>query len=217
MKKLQIEDFEKVYKDRAPETQGPYLFFSVMVPLVERDGELCLLYEVRSEDLRTQPGQICFPGGRMEAGETPEQCAIRETCEELGLASEHIRVIAQLDYIHTYSNFTMYPFLGVIDYEICRQTMANEDEVKEIFFVPLSWFLENRPVVFDLEVVPKVPEDFPYETIDSTEEYKWRKGKTAIPVYRYENYAIWGLTASITQHLLEVVCSCLSGETPFVE
>ena len=217
MEKLRIEEIEKIYKDRIPEAQGPYLFFSVMVPLVERNGELFLLFEVRSEDLRVQPGQICFPGGRMEPGETPEQCAVRETCEELGLQPGHIRVIAQLDFIHTYSNFTMYPFLGVIEEEGCRNVSANEEEVKEIFFVPLSWFFQNEPAIFELDVVPRVPEDFPYEKIDSTKEYKWRKGTTAIPVYRYHQYAIWGLTASITRHLIETLCDCLPGKPLYVE
>ena len=166
----------------------------------------CICYmEVRSEDLKVQPGQICFPGGRIEEGETPEQCAVRETCEELNLTPDVIRVITQLDYLHTYSNFTMYPFLGVIDYETCRNTIASKDEVKEIFFVPLSWFLENKPLSFELEVLPKPPEDFPYEIIDSNKDYNWRKGTTMVPVYRYDKWSIWGLTANITSHLIEVI------------
>ena len=207
MRNLGLKDFEDAFTARTPKPMGPYQFYSVLVPLVERQGELCLLYEVRSEDLKVQPGQICFPGGRIEEGETPEQCAVRETCEELNLKPDVIRVIAQLDYLHTYSNFTMYPFLGVIDYEICRNTIASKDEVKEIFFVPLSWFLKNDPLSFELEVLPKPPEDFPYEIIDSNKDYNWRKGTTRVPVYRYDKWSIWGLTANITSHLIEVIKS----------
>lgn len=205
MKKFRIKDFEDVFTARTAKPQGLYRFYSVLVPLVERRGEICLLYEVRSEDLKMQPGQICFPGGRIEEGETPEQCAVRETCEELNLTPDVIRLIAPLDYLHTYSNFTMYPFLGVIDYETCRNTIASKDEVKEIFFVPLSWFLKNEPLTFELEVQPKAPEDFPYEQIDSDKDYNWRKGTTTIPVYRYKKWSIWGLTANITSHLIEVI------------
>ena len=53
--------------------------YAVLVPLVEHDGELSVLYEVRAATLRRQPGEVCFPGGRMEPGETPEVSALRET------------------------------------------------------------------------------------------------------------------------------------------
>ena len=59
--------------------------YSVLVPLVEREGGLSLLYEVRAGSLRRQPGEVCFPGGRLEGAESPEECALRETWEELGI------------------------------------------------------------------------------------------------------------------------------------
>ena len=57
---------------RAPGLMDSRRTYAVLVPLVERDGALHLLYEVRARMLRRQPGEVCFPGGRMEAGETPE-------------------------------------------------------------------------------------------------------------------------------------------------
>ncbi len=207
MKKLMIDDVEKIFKGWAPKPQGPYHFYSVLVPLIEKNDELVLLFEVRSEDLKVQPGQICFPGGRIEEGETREECAVRETCEELKLEPDAIRVISPLDYLHTYSNYTMYPFLGVLNQEACDALRPNEDEVKEIFFVPLAWFLENPPVSFEMDVLPHVPEDFPYEKINSTSDYKWRKGVTTIPVYRYQDRSIWGLTALIIKDLTEKLLS----------
>ena len=51
----------------------------MLVPLVERPEGLCLLYEVRADTLGRQPGEVCFPGGKMEGAESPESCALRET------------------------------------------------------------------------------------------------------------------------------------------
>ncbi len=199
---MQIKDFERVFKDFKPGPLGFYRYYSVLVPLVERKGELHLLYEVRAETLRTQPGQVSFPGGRIEEGETPEECAIREACEELCLKPENIRIISPLNYLHTYSNFTMYPFLGVIDFEACAKVRASEAEVKEIFFVPIKYLMENEPLVIDSEIYPKVPENFPYEKINKPNGYNWRKGYTQIPIYQYQGHAIWGMTALITQDLI---------------
>ena len=62
--------------------------YAVLVPLVERDGEVYVLYEVRAATMRRQPGEVCFPGGHIEGDESPENCAVRETWEELGIPAE---------------------------------------------------------------------------------------------------------------------------------
>lgn len=200
---MKIEDFERVFKDHKPKPIGLYRYYAVLVPLVERHGELHLLYEVRAESLKTQPGQVSFPGGRIEEGETPEECAIREACEELCLEPEDIKVISPLDYLHNYSNSTIYPFLGVIDFNACSKVTASEAEVQEIFFVPLKFLLENEPLVIDSEIHAKVPDNFPYEKINKPNGYNWLKGYSQIPIYQYEGYAIWGMTALITQDLMK--------------
>ena len=89
--------------------------YAVLVPLVERDGELYVLYEVRAAKMRRQPGEVCFPGGRIEGAETPEQCALRETQEELGIPSSAIQILGRLDFIAHRANFIMYPILGLVE------------------------------------------------------------------------------------------------------
>ncbi|WP_051280234.1 NUDIX hydrolase [Anaerovorax odorimutans] len=205
MKNFKIEDFEKTLKDRKPKVLGSYNYYSVLVPLVEKDNELNILYEVRSEQLKKQPGEVCFPGGKMEKGESPKECAIRETSEELNIFQKDIKVISKLDYIHTYSNFTMYSYLGVIDYEKIKNTNVNKDEVKEIFLVPVSFLAENEPIIYYFDVVPKIGSDFSYEMINSKEGYNWRKGKYTVPIYRYNKYVIWGLTGKITYNLMNIM------------
>ena len=77
-----LEHLRRRYADHVPGLLGARHSYAVLCPLVERPDGLHLLFEVRSAALHRQPGEVCFPGGRMEAGETPEQCALRETEEE---------------------------------------------------------------------------------------------------------------------------------------
>ena len=85
----------------------------MLVPLVERAGEPHLLFEVRADTMRRQPGEVCFPGGRVEAGETAEQCVLRETEEELAIPPAAVELIAPLDYLVHQGKFIMQPILGL--------------------------------------------------------------------------------------------------------
>lgn len=67
---------------------------AVLVPLIQKGGEYHVVFEVRAGSLKTQPGEICFPGGAVERDETPKQAAIREAMEELLISRRQIRVIA---------------------------------------------------------------------------------------------------------------------------
>ncbi len=205
MKQITIKDFEDTFLGREPKSLGVYQYYAVLVPLVEKDGELHILYEVRAESLKKQPGEVCFPGGRIENDEPAEECAVRETSEELNVKKSDVRVIAQMDFLHTYSNFTLYSLLGVIDYEVVSRAEVNPDEVKEIFLVPVSFFAENEPEMYYFDVLPNIGPDFPYEKINLKDGYNWRKGRSTVPIYRYGDRVIWGLTARITNHLMDLV------------
>lgn len=204
-KKLTIKDFEDTFQNREPQSLGTYQYYAVLVPLVEKDEELHILYEVRAENMKRQPGEVCFPGGRIENNESAEECAVRETSEELNIKQSDIRIIAQMDFLHTYSNFTLYSLLGAIDYDVIQGTTVNPDEVKETFLVPVSFFTENEPETYSFDVIPNIGPEFPYEKINLTSGYNWRKGKSTVPIYRYGDRVIWGLTARITNHLIDLV------------
>ena len=135
---MNITDFREKFKDHIPTLQGIRGEFAVLVPLVDGPEGLSLLYEVRSPDLRHHAAEVCFPGGRMEPGETPPECALRETQEELGIPCEQIQIIAALDVLHHRSSFVLHPFLALIDTNAAAQMTCSPAEVKDIFLVPLQ-------------------------------------------------------------------------------
>ena len=177
--------------------------YAVLVPLVERDGELYVLYEVRAAKMRRQPGEVCFPGGRIEEAETPEQCALRETQEELGIPSSAVQILGRLDFVAHRANFIMYPILGLVDASAVEHLRPNPAEVGETFLVPISYLRQNPPQEYCYTLTPTIPEDFPYEKVGIPRDYKWQRGGETVPVYPWESHPIWGLTGRITRHLMK--------------
>lgn len=96
---MTIQDFQDRLCGYRPTLQQARAEFAVLVPLIERPDGLHLLYEVRAQNLRHHAAEVCFPGGRMEPGETPVQCALRETWEELAIAPEDVTVLGELDFL----------------------------------------------------------------------------------------------------------------------
>ena len=176
--------------------------YAVLVPLVEQNGELSVLYEVRAATMRRQPGEVCFPGGRMEPGETPEVCALRETREELGISEADVEILGRLDFIAHRANFIMYPILAKLSPRALEEMNPNPDEVGETFLVPVSHLLTHPPHEYEYELIPTTPENFPYELIGIPRDYRWQRGGENVPVYPWQGHAIWGLTGRITRHLV---------------
>lgn len=202
---MNLNKIEQIFDNRKPRLMGRYSYYAVLLPLIETSSGLHVLFEVRSDNLKRQPGEVCFPGGRIEQTESREECVVRETMEELNLERDDISVIGPLDFINTYSDFTLYPFLGVINAKAVLNLNVNVDEVKETFLVPLHFFLETEPYVYHFDVVPDVKDDFPYEMINSQRGYNWRKGCSTVPIYHYEDRVIWGLTARIIHHFAQIL------------
>ena len=195
---MNINDVKKLMAESVPLPMDEDYRFSVLLPLIEIDGEINLIYEVRSKSIR-QPGEISFPGGKIEPGENPEYAAVRETCEELGIERENIEVITEMDYaVTSKSGSFVYTYLGNIkDIEI-NEIKYNRDEVAEIFQVPLSYFMENEPEKYFMNYYPKADNDFPYHMLNGGEKYNWESLKYPVYFYKYKDYIIWGLTAKIT-------------------
>ena len=201
---MDMEKLEVHLKQRTPGLMDATGRFAVLVPLVRREDGLCLLYEVRSPGI-AQPGEVCFPGGKMEPGESPEQCALRETWEELGIPEQAVRVLGHLDFLAHRSGLIMYPVLGLVENEAVEGLRASPEEVAETFLVPLEHLKSAQPLEYSYELKAQMPEDFPYEQLGITPDYNWRSGRERGAVYPWEGHAIWGLTGKITRHLIRLL------------
>lgn len=179
--------------------------YAVLVPLVEREDGWYLLYEVRARSMRRQPGEVCFPGGRMEGAESPEACALRETEEELSIPPSAVRILGRLDFIAHRANFIMYPILALVDAQAVEHMTLNPGEVDETFLVPVRHLLETEPLEYSYQLIPQPGEGFPYELIGIPRDYRWQPGGENVPVYPWEGHAIWGLTGRITRHLVALL------------
>jgi len=204
---MELQQIIEKVKGIKPRVLGRDRFasFGILIPLIKKDNEIHVVFEVRSLELRRQPGEICFPGGRIEKHDaSPKEAALRETAEELGIPEEWIENVYPLDFIaQSAEGRIIYPFVGTIkNFEKCS---PNPQEVKEVFTVPLNFLLNATPEEYEIQfhVVPE--ENFPYHLIPGGENYQWKTRKIKEYFYFYENYCIWGLTAFILRHFLSVI------------
>lgn len=201
---MNIKKIKEKLKNNIPKPIDEEISFSILVPIIEINNELNLIYEVRSKNIR-QPGEISFPGGKIEANELPMEAAIRETWEEIGILKENIDIITELDYASSKSGSFVYSFLGHIKNENYYKLDFNKDEVSELFFVPLSFFMKNEPEKYYINYHPEADDDFPHHMINNGENYNWENIKYPVYFYKYNDYIIWGLTAKITYSFINKI------------
>jgi coenzyme A diphosphatase NUDT7 len=181
-----------------------YRKYAVTIPIVEVDNKLCILFQVRAKHLRNQPGEISFPGGRIEKGETSYHAAIRETCEEIGLQMGDMESIGPTSILVTQHNRMIYPYVVFIkDY---KKIKVSPEEVDHVFYVPLEFLLNAEPLEKSVKIISQPEEDFfPYNNKEKAKEYKWDVGKNKIYFYKYNEYIIWGITAKILHNFLDML------------
>jgi 8-oxo-dGTP pyrophosphatase MutT (NUDIX family) len=178
--------------------------YAVLLPLIQSDNEIHILFEVRSQKMRRQPGEICFPGGRIDQEDKdPKSAALRETKEELGVKCSNISNVFPLDYLVSPFGMIVYPYVGFIDSTECIK--PNSEEVGETFLVPLSFFLTTSPRIHHVNVNVEPEENFPYELIVGGQNYNWRTRKHDEYFYIYDEKVIWGLTAKILYHFIQLM------------
>lgn len=171
---------------------------SVIIPLVKINNEVFILFEVRAKKLNSQPGDICFPGGRIDENETPKEAAEREMYEELGV--KNVSIINELDTVVRYDGIIIHPFLGSI--EDVNEIKINESEVDHVFYVPLEYLFAHEYLEVNSKINIDRPKEFPYHLIVNKENYKFREGSHRSLFYKYEDYNIWGITAEMLHNFL---------------
>jgi 8-oxo-dGTP pyrophosphatase MutT (NUDIX family) len=156
---------------------------AVLIPLVWQDEEWHLLYTRRTDTVESHKGQVSFPGGAADEGETtPEQTALREAEEEIGLDPGDVRVLGRLTNLITITCFRVTPVIGVVRWPVVFR--VGEHEVARIFTIPLEW-LAN-----------------PANRWEFT-----RPGTTRslIAYHPYDGELLWGATARMTVDFLKVL------------
>jgi 8-oxo-dGTP pyrophosphatase MutT (NUDIX family) len=157
---------------------------AVLVPLVDHPAGMSVLLTQRTETLSDHRGQIAFPGGRKEAiDHTPEDTALRETEEEVGISRQDIHLVGRLSSLETRTGYHVLPVIGLVSPPL---TLTPEpSEVAHIFEVPLEFVLD--PTNHRVE---------PYKNDASGRKYR------AMP---YGEHYIWGLTARVLFELADVL------------
>ncbi len=157
---------------------------AVLIPIYNREGECYILFTRRTDTVRAHKGQISFPGGAYEERDkTLLNTALRESCEEIGLAREDIEVLGELDdFVTATSNFVISPFIAVIPWPY--RFKPDPVEVDEVIEIPISALLDKN-------------------------SYSWEKvvdGDSVVDshIYRYNDKLIWGATADILNQFLSI-------------
>lgn len=163
---------------------------AVFIPLLERSNGLHVLFTRRSPHLYSHAGQICFPGGRIEASDADYiQAALRETWEEVGVEPRFIELIGSQPSFLTSTRYTMKPVIGVLrpGYTLT----PDRSEVEEIFEVPLATLLS--PALHRLHEIR--PQD-------------------GLPRHFFSvswgDYFIWGATAALIRNLYHYLAAAES-------
>ena len=156
---------------------------AVLVPLLWQDDEWHLLFTRRTDHVESHKGQVSFPGGTCDEGEsTPEETALREANEEVGIQPEGVRVLGRLANMITITSFRVTPVVGVIPWPTVFR--IGEHEVARVFTIPLLWLADKN--------------------------HRWEfnifgRNRTLIAYHPYDGELLWGATARMTLDFLKVL------------
>ncbi len=152
---------------------------AVLVPIVLRP-ELTVLLTQRSHDLPSHPGQISFPGGKVEPEDNgPIDCALREAEEEIGLDRAHVEPLGFLDSYRTGTGFEIKPVVAFVTPGFAAK--LDPREVLEVFEVPLSFLMD--------------------EANHQKDSREWRGRRRSFYAMPYEGRYIWGATAGMLKNM----------------
>jgi coenzyme A diphosphatase NUDT7 len=177
----------------------PFFRSAVIVPLIQRGKSVEIVLELRARHLRRSPGEVGFPGGRVEAGESSWQTALREIEEELGVEGSQVECLGQLPEQQRRRDELIVPFVGRLAEEV--ELKPDGIEVEEVFTVKLDHLLHSEFQEAGLTERYTLSDDFPLTYLPGG---RWNRTVTRPVRYLiYGEYLIWGLSANILLQLLE--------------
>ena len=158
---------------------------AVLVPIIDHPGGLTVLFTQRGKRLKVHPGQVSFPGGRVEEEDSgPIDTALRESSEEIGLVRTQVKILGELDICLTGTGFRVVPIVGLVEPPL--ELHLDKLEVEDVFEVPLPLVLEPNNYRKDYIVT---------ESGHRREFY----------VLNYQERHIWGATARMLVDLCDLM------------
>ncbi len=146
---------------------------AVLVPLVEYEDQWHLLFTRRADTVEHHKGQVSFPGGSTDPGDrSPEDTALREAEEEIGIRPSDVRILGRLGTMVTITNFHVTPVVGVVPWPYSFK--VHTVEVARVFTIPLTWLADKNNY-----------HDF----------VRRETGRSVIAYYPYDGEMLWGATA----------------------
>jgi 8-oxo-dGTP pyrophosphatase MutT (NUDIX family) len=162
---------------------------AVLVPLAFSGGEWHLLFTRRTDRVQSHKGQVSFPGGACDEGETtPEQTALREAEEEIGVRREDVTVLGRLSKLITISSYRVTPVVGVIPFPYAFKVAGVE--VARVFTIPLLWLSDRN----------------------NYWEFLLRDSERSLITYHpFDGELLWGATARMTVTFLKTIGTLTGG------
>ena len=164
-----------------PQTVAAARPAAVLAPIIPRPEGLTVLLTLRAAHLRSHSGQVAFPGGKIDAGETPAETALREAREEIGLAPSLVEPLGWLDPYLTGTGYRVTALVALIDPAFVPT--LNPDEVADAFETPFAFLMDAAN--------------------HRLEERQWRGRTRKFYAMPYGERYIWGVTAGILRNLYE--------------
>lgn len=216
---MEIKSLKKLKKSlpKYPNILGRDRFFNsaVLIPLVDIDGVIHLLFQKRAINIR-QGGDICFPGGGFDKrfDKNYKDTVYRELYEELGLKKKDIKIIGQLDTYSTTIGVIIEPFVGKIKKKALKNLKIDKNEVEKILLIPLKFFKKTKPEIYTLKhlVIPyeidekgEKIEYFPSKSLGLPKTYHeaWGDKNHKVWVYKWKDEVIWGITSVMINEILK--------------
>lgn len=221
---MNIEDFNKLKNqlgyEHGIQSKEDYFNSVILVLLIPVNGEYHFVFQKRSAAIR-QGGEICFPGGKIdETDDTLESVALRETKEEMGIPADKIEIIGKLNTLVAPMGAIVDAFIGIAHITL-NELSINRSEVERVISVPVSYFINNLPEQFSVQVQvhPTLHDEqtgeqtvlLPVAKLGLPDIYTkpWGNFRYKVLVYKTDQGVIWGITARMVHEVVQKITKLL--------